>query len=410
ARLAPRPSGSCRKAGLLVGSGFLDLLGSLIDGLGGFVHGVFDGVHTVFHRLTGRLGGVLDGFAGGLGALDSGVGGGLGGLRGLGSGGFGGGGGLVGSLFGLLRAGTQGQAQGQGEQGLVQGHGSFPRLELEFRSGCVRRAGTYAGKIMSRSRSQSSARLKSAPGGTHAGTQASSIATAVASPPPMHRAATPRLPPWRCRAWIRVTTSRAPEAPIGCPRAQAPPCTVSLSCGMPRACMGAMATQAKASLTSNRSTSPTFQPALASTASMAATGAVVNHSGAWEWVAWATTVASGVLPAAFADASDISTRAAAPSLIEEELAAVMLPSFLKAGRRAGIFSMLQRPGCSSVSYTTSPLRPATVTGTISALKAPSATACWARRTDSAAKASCCSRLKPNFSTHSSPNTPMACLS
>ena len=59
-----------------------------------------------------------------------------------------------------------------------------------------------------------------------------SIAIAVASPPPMHSAATPRLPPVFFSAPSSVTTMRAPEAPIGWPSAQAPPWTLTLSCGM----------------------------------------------------------------------------------------------------------------------------------------------------------------------------------
>jgi len=51
----------------------------------------------------------------------------------------------------------------------------------------------------------------------------SSTATAVASPPPMHKLATPLVLPWRFRAAISVVTIRAPEAPIGWPSAVAPP-------------------------------------------------------------------------------------------------------------------------------------------------------------------------------------------
>src|SRR6056297_39617 len=51
----------------------------------------------------------------------------------------------------------------------------------------------------------------------------SSMATAVASPPPMHSEAMPRLPPVDFNAWISVTSMRAPLQPIGWPRAQAPP-------------------------------------------------------------------------------------------------------------------------------------------------------------------------------------------
>src|SRR6266508_714637 len=60
-----------------------------------------------------------------------------------------------------------------------------------------------------------------------------STAMAVASPPPMHRLAMPRLPPVFLRAPIRVTRMRAPDAPIGWPSAQAPPWMLTLSCGRP---------------------------------------------------------------------------------------------------------------------------------------------------------------------------------
>src|SRR5436190_7402827 len=55
--------------------------------------------------------------------------------------------------------------------------------------------------------------------------QTSSTAIAVASPPPMHRLATPRFRPRLRSAPMSVTRMRAPEAPIGWPRAQAPPWT-----------------------------------------------------------------------------------------------------------------------------------------------------------------------------------------
>lgn len=43
----------------------------------------------------------------------------------------------------------------------------------------------------------------------------------------------------------------------------------------------------------------------------------------------------------------VSTNAAAPSEIELELAAVIVPSLLKAGRKVGIFSRFAFNGCSS---------------------------------------------------------------
>ena len=64
------------------------------------------------------------------------------------------------------------------------------------------------------------------------------------------------------------------------------------------------------------------------------------------------------------------TRAAAPSLIELLLAAVIPPSRLKAGRKVGILAGSAFSGCSSVSMTSVPLRVVTLTGVISALNAP----------------------------------------
>src|SRR6266852_6618205 len=87
-----------------------------------------------------------------------------------------------------------------------------------------------------------------------------SIAMAVASPPPMHRLAMPRLPPVFLSAPIRVTRMRAPEAPIGWPSAHAPPWMLTLSCGRPCSFIAAMVTTAKASLISYRSTLPALQP------------------------------------------------------------------------------------------------------------------------------------------------------
>src|SRR6266581_1533095 len=79
-----------------------------------------------------------------------------------------------------------------------------------------------------------------------------SIAMAVASPPPMQRLAIPRLPPVFRSAPIKVTRMRAPDAPIGWPSAQAPPWTLTFSCGSPCSFIAAMVTTAKASLISDR--------------------------------------------------------------------------------------------------------------------------------------------------------------
>src|SRR5215469_1641501 len=108
--------------------------------------------------------------------------------------------------------------------------------------------------------------------------------------------------------------------------------------------MAAIATTANASLISYRSASFGFQLRRASTFLMAPPGAVVNHSGSWAWLAYASTRASGFRPRARAAAPLASTSAAAPSEIEEELAAVTVPSLPKAGFMLGMRLTSQVPG------------------------------------------------------------------
>ncbi|MNV77986.1 hypothetical protein D3C71_1714510 [compost metagenome] len=118
----------------------------------------------------------------------------------------------------------------------------------------------------------------------------------------------------------------------------------------------------------------------------------MNRPGSWAWAAWLMTRATMGKPRALAVLSRVMTRAAAPSEIEEALAAVMAPSLVKAGRRVGILAGSALPGCSSSLIVTEPLRVATSTGTISALKAPEAMAAWARVRLSMAYSSICSRV------------------
>jgi hypothetical protein len=104
--------------------------------------------------------------------------------------------------------------------------------------------------------------------------------------------------------------------------------------------------------------------------------------------------------------SFIITSAAAPSLMLELEAAVMVPSFLKAGLSVAILSSLTLPGPSSTAMTRSPARSFTVTAVISAAKAPDSVAALARFTLVVANASCASRLKLYLAAHSSPNVPI----
>lgn len=51
---------------------------------------------------------------------------------------------------------------------------------------------------------------------------------ADAPPPPLQIAATPALPLCRSMTFSSLTMMATPEAPMGCPRATAPPCTFTL--------------------------------------------------------------------------------------------------------------------------------------------------------------------------------------
>ena len=98
-------------------------------------------------------------------------------------------------------------------------------------------------------------------------------------------------------------------------------------------------------------------------------------------------------------ASDTTSTAAAPSLIPEELPAVIVPSCWKAGLSlASDSAVVSGRGCSSVAQMLSaPFRSLIATGTISAWNLPSAMALPAFCCEAAAKASCSARGMPYFS-------------
>jgi hypothetical protein len=116
--------------------------------------------------------------------------------------------------------------------------------------------------------------------------------------------------------------------------------------------------------------------------------------------------ARAVRPLASAAAARQRTSAAAPSEIEEELAAVTVPPSRKAGFSCGIFSGRALPGCSSVSIRVSPLRDVTVTGATSASKAP--LSMRRKRVGQGAErvASCWSRVNWKASAQSSAKVPI----
>src|SRR4029079_2625857 len=121
-------------------------------------------------------------------------------------------------------------------------------------------------------------------------------------------------------------------------------------------------------------TSLAAQPVFFSTLSIAPIGAVVNQFGACACTLCARMRAIGLAPIFFAVDSRISTSAAAPSEMLDEVAAVILPSLEKAALRPGILSSLALNGCSSNLTTVSPLGLARVTGAISHSKLPSSLA------------------------------------
>ena len=88
--------------------------------------------------------------------------------------------------------------------------------------------------------------------------------------------------------------------------------------------------------------------------------------------------ATGFRPFSAAVLARVRTRAAAPSLMLEALAAVMVPSLLKAGRSVGILEGSPFSGCSSLSMVSVPLRVLISTAVISRSNQPERWAVWAR--------------------------------
>ncbi len=91
----------------------------------------------------------------------------------------------------------------------------------------------------------------------------------------MHIVATPVVAFFALIAWRSVAQMRAPEQPSGWPRAMAPPFTFtfsSMTSRRPRSFRTGSDCAAKASLSSQRSTSPAFMPIRAKAFFVAGTG------------------------------------------------------------------------------------------------------------------------------------------
>ena len=210
------------------------------------------------------------------------------------------------------------------------------------------------------------------------------------------QAALPALaPPWRGAA---SPGCARPSRRWGGRGTTAPPFTLTFLPSRPSSCLLAIETTAKASLISQRSMSFVASPALASVFLMASAGAMVNSAGSRAAPPQATRRASTVRPSFFARSALMSTTAAAPSLMDEALAAVTVPSFLKTGFRRGD---LVGPGV---------LRPVVLGdhGLLALLaldlhrddlglgRAPAFCASMARRVDSTANSSCAAREMPGL--------------
>src|SRR5271156_5716642 len=164
---------------------------------------------------------------------------------------------------------------------------------------------------------------------------------------------------------------RAPEAPMGWPRATAPPFTFTFSGLSFSWRVTAIAATAKASFNSTRSTSSSrSQPVFASSFSTASTGAIITHFGSTPLTACATMRAIGCLPKRAAFFSLVTITAAAPSFVPGAFPAVTVPSFLNAGfSLARISSEVSSRGDSSILIMIgSPFFCGISTGTICALK------------------------------------------
>ena len=136
-----------------------------------------------------------------------------------------------------------------------------------------------------------------------------------------------------------VTRIRAPEAPIGCPRAMAPPLTFTLSrlkpSSRPRRGTGR---QRLRWLRSDRDRPLSNQP-FPKPCGWRGWGQGPSRR-APPALAQPTMRARGERPRSAASPASMSTRAAAPSFTPEALPAVTTPSFLKAGRNLPSTSMV----------------------------------------------------------------------
>ena len=118
---------------------------------------------------------------------------------------------------------------------------------------------------------------------------------------------------------------RVPVQPIGCPSAIAPPLTFSFSSGIGSSRSTASTCGANASFSSTRSKSAKVRPVRSNSLRIAGTGPMPMMRGSTPAEAHPMMRASGVTPSAAHAAALISTTAAPPSVMPDEVPAVMMP-------------------------------------------------------------------------------------
>ena len=123
-----------------------------------------------------------------------------------------------------------------------------------------------------------------------------SMIVAVPMPPPVHMVTSPVVRSRRSSSSSTVPMSIAPVAPIGWPRAMAPPLTLTRSGSRPSSRIVLSGTAAKASLISQRSMSATLMPARSRQRCAAGPGAVSMMIGSLPIAAVARMRARGVTP------------------------------------------------------------------------------------------------------------------
>src|SRR3954470_23031581 len=250
-----------------------------------------------------------------------------------------------------------------------------------------------------------------------------SMASAIPIPPLTQSVARPREAPRRSNSWSSVTTSRAPVQPIGCPSAMAPPLTFRRSAGIGASSSTASTCTANASFSSMRSKSSMPRPMRSRNFAIAGTGPMPIRRGSTPALAQPRIFASGRRPRARAASADASTSAAPPSVMPDEVPAVMMPGCPSTSPNTGgsflrVSPVVSPRGCSSRSTMVPAASPdpppaerlrgpsGSVTGAISRLKCPASIAAFALRWLSSANWSDCSRVIPCWRARISAVSPM----